>query len=373
MILEGANKLKEENEYVVQAINSATAGQYCVVTPKNNNETLNMLIDLHQKKLFDEVTSGTKNMDNLLEVLTNEYQKIKEKNPNSLLVVPMLDENEFATTVNNLDKQKMFDETKKIGAITSELYKKLTDAGVEKQKINQKIMIIEKKEEDGKYISWLKEQMPNFVEGISLESKQELSTPETPVASTDIFGIPTEGAKPEPTPVVESTPEENKAPATTGNIFDSVTPPTVEPVATPTPSPEVELPKIDVPTENVAAPKEDVDIFGIPNNQAAAPAPSSPQQPAPEASKEEQKSEEANQFFEAPKAVENVTLEGTTTFSPIPNTEEKPENSVQTVVSGEPPKKNGGFVNLAILLVILIAVTIVSIELGKFLYSVYGA
>ena len=35
-------------------------------------------------------------------------------------------------------------------------------------------------------------------------------------------------------------------------------------------------------------------------------------------------------------------------------------------------KKSNGFVNLAILLVILVGVTLVSIELGKFLYNTYG-
>ena len=65
MILEGANKLKEENEYIIYAMNSATAGQYCVIIPNNPTGTLNMLIDLHYKKMFDDVTSGVKSKDEL--------------------------------------------------------------------------------------------------------------------------------------------------------------------------------------------------------------------------------------------------------------------------------------------------------------------
>ena len=369
MILEGANKLKEDNEYVIQAINSATAGQYCIVMPKNVDTTLNMLIDLHQKTLFDEVSSGAKTMDVLLTELTNEYQEIKGKNPNSLLVVPMLDENEFASTVNNLDKQKIFDETKKIGAITSELYKKLTAAGLDRQKINQKIMILEKKDEDVKYINWLKEQMPNFVEGISLQSQAEQPTPE-PTANVDIFG----GAStPEPTPAPvspEQVPETPTPEPTNNGIFDNQPAP-VQETTQPEPATPVEMPTLETPPveEKKEPVNQDVDIFGIPASQPAAPAAPSPQQPvAPTPT--EAKPEESNQFFEAPQPVQNVELEGTTTFSPIPNTEApQSENNA----AGEPPKKNGGFVNLAILLVILIVVTIVSIELGKFLYSVYGA
>lgn len=376
MILEGANKLKEDNEYVIQAINSATAGQYCIVMPKNVDTTLNMLIDLHQKTLFDEVSSGAKTMDVLLTELTEEYQKVKEKNPNGLLVVPMLDENEFASTVNNLDKQKIFDETKKIGAITSELYKKLTAAGLDKQKINQKIMILEKKDEDVKYINWLKEQMPNFVEGVSLtQAPAEQPTP-APTANVDIFGAP---STPEPTPAPvtpEPVPETPVQEAPTNNgIFDNQPAPVQETTqAEPAPATPVEMPTLETPPveEKKEEPvNQDVDIFGIPASQPAAPAAPSPQQPVePAPAPTEAKPEEPNQFFEAPQPVQNVELEGTTTFSPIPNTEApQSENNA----AGEPPKKNGGFVNLAILLVILIVVTIVSIELGKFLYSVYGA
>ena len=65
-----------------------------------------------------------------------------------------------------------------------------------------------------------------------------------------------------------------------------------------------------------------------------------------------------------------VALEGTTTFSPIPETT---DSSPAEPATSTPDKKSGGFVNVAILLVVLVVVTIVSIELGKFLFSVYGA
>ena len=210
MILEGANKLSDNNEYSVYTMNSAAAGQYCVILPNNTTGTLNMLIDLHQKQLFDEVSKGTKTKDDLIKVLTDEYLKGKEKYPNNILIVPMINNEEFSSAVATLDKQKMFDETKKIGAITSELYKKLTAAGIDKQKIDQKIIMIENKEEDTKFVNWLKEQMPNFVEGISLTEapKEEVQAPAEPTATPDIFGLLAEEPKVEtPAPAPEPTPE----------------------------------------------------------------------------------------------------------------------------------------------------------------------
>ena len=352
IIIEGANQLKEENDYIINAINSTTAGQYCVIVPKNATGTYNMLIDLHQKKSFDEVTAGTKTKDDFTAELSNEYLEVKKQYNNGLLIFPMLNEEEFKTTIDQLDKQKMFDETKKIGAITSELYNNLTKSGVEKQNIDQKIMIINKKEEDEKFVNWLKEQMPGFVESVSL-SKEEVKTPtpEQPI-NNDIFGIPSQPEQPTQTP--------------TGGIFDNIPTPT----ATEEPKVEQTQPEQPAPTAP-EIPNANVDIFGIPNDQPAAPVPEIklPTEPATpvQAAPVEQE--------EGPKPVESQKLEGTTTFSPIPNTPE--QTTVQptptTPEKQEPEKKNGGFVNLAIIGVILVIVTIISIELGKFLYSVYGA
>ena len=380
MILEGANKLSDNNEYSVYTMNSAAAGQYCVILPNNTTGTLNMLIDLHQKQLFDEVSKGTKTKDDLIKVLTDEYLKGKEKYPNNILIVPMINNEEFSSAVATLDKQKMFDETKKIGAITSELYKKLTAAGIDKQKIDQKIIMIENKEEDTKFVNWLKEQMPNFVEGISLTEapKEEVQAPAEPTATPDIFGLPAEEPKvetpapaPEPAPAVEPEPTPEVTPEPQAPIFDIPAAP--EPTPAPEPAPDTP-PLMEMPTP-AETPEKEVDIFGIPADQPAAPVENSVQQPAPTVEATPAPAAEpapepvAAPTEEAPKAVQNVELEGTTTFSPIPEPAPQP---TETEVAA-PVKKSNGFVNIAILLVVLVVVTIVSIELGKFLFSVYGA
>ena len=205
-MLEGANKLLEETNYSIYTMTSEKAGQYCVIIPNNVTEPLNMLIDLHKKELFDAVANSTKTKEDLTTELKNEYEKVKLEHPSSMLIFPMVEENTYLNAVNNNDKQKMIDETGKVRAITSELYGKLQELGIEKQKIKNQIMIVENKEEDKKYISWLKEQMPDpsYVEGIPL---QEEKKEETPIESTNIF----ETAATE-TPTVPENPivEENK-------------------------------------------------------------------------------------------------------------------------------------------------------------------
>ena len=46
MTLEGAINFNETNDYTIYTMNSVTAGQYCVVLPKNNNGNYNMLVDI---------------------------------------------------------------------------------------------------------------------------------------------------------------------------------------------------------------------------------------------------------------------------------------------------------------------------------------
>ena len=375
MILEGANKLKEENEYIIYAMNSANAGQYCVVVPNNATGTYNMLIDVHHKSLFDEVTSGIKTKEDLMNTLSTEYADVKKQNESGILVVPMLNEVEFKNAINNLDKQKMFDETKKIGAITSELYKKMTESGIDKQRINQKIMIVEKEAEDEKYVNWLKEQMPNYVEGMNLQKKEEVQSTtsnEAPILG-DIFGAPTATPTQEsaPTQTIEPAPVEEVAPPApeasvdapvTNGIFGS-TPTTTAPTAPATPEPTP-----------APIPEQNVDIFGVPVEQPAAPVATSVQQPV-QTPEPTQTTTSTNIAPETITPVQSVELEGTTTFSPIPDNQAQSTENPQDTSTGttEPPKKNGGFVNLAIIMVVLIGVTVVSIELGKFLYSIYGA
>ena len=112
--------------------------------PKEVMGTVNMLIDFHQKSFFDNLISGSKTKDDLMKVLEGEYNFIKNTYTNFMLVLPMFDENSYISIVNSKDKQKMFDEVKKIGAITSEVYKKVTESGFNAQNIDQKIIVLDK-------------------------------------------------------------------------------------------------------------------------------------------------------------------------------------------------------------------------------------
>lgn len=365
MTLDGAINLNETNDYIIYTMNSASTGQYGVVVPKNINGTLNMLVDLHMKSLFDSVGNGTKTKEQLVSEISDEYNKLKGKYVDGMLVMPMLDEALFQSTILNGDKQKMFDEVKKIGAITSELYRKLTEQGIDKQKIDQKIILVEKTNEDVSFVSWLKEQpsMANFIDGFlysELNAPAQVVNPF--VDSNSLFGQPQEAA-----PVVNDL-FANSTPATPVMSVEQPVP--VAPVA-----PEVPVaPAQPVVTPTPSAP---VDLFG--NAPAVQPqvvaSPVAPVTPAPVAQTEQpvvNQASSAAPVVEGPKPVDAAMLEGTTAFTPIPN---HPNNPVEESTEDTVPEAKGskGFVNLAILLVVLVGVTLISIELGKYLYSVYGA
>ena len=412
MTLEGAINFNETENYTIYTMNSVTTGQYGVVMPKNIVGTLNMLVDLHMKDSFGAVSSGAKTKEQLIGEISEEYNKLKSKYTDGMLVIPMIDEAMFENAVINNDKQKMFDEVKKIGAITSELYKKLTESGVEKQKIDQKIIIVEKNQNDENFVSWLKEQMPNFVDGISYSELVGTETISNPfMSNNDIFGpAPVEAPKVETTPVetpkVETNLSETNTTINFGSVFDSPTPvttnPVPEPVAPVVPEPVVSMPETPVQPEPVVPatpvveePKPvenaNVDIFGIPTDVQGAPTSVTPvtANPTPESVEpvvpepvvsvpetpvQPEPVTPTAPVVEEPKPVESAMLEGTIAFTPIPN---HPNNPVEEATNAEDVDdskgKSKGFANLIILLVILVGVTIASVELGKYLYSVYGA
>lgn len=408
MILEGAIKLFDNNDYTIYTMNSVVTGQYGVVVPKNVNGVLNMLIDLHFKSSFDAVGSGIKTTDMLVNEINEEYGNVKARYADGMLVLPMIDETSLANVIATGDKQKMFDEVKKISSITSELYKKLMDSGVEKQKIDQKIIVVEKNDSDEKFVAWLKEQTPGFIDGVLYSELSGKVEEQSTVANSgnSLFGSPVgEVAAPVQNEAEASQPE------VVGGIFDSVSPvadmPNVSaeqnvvepvvPVESTNAVAETPITPIN-PLDSSAVPNSvdnqtpvtsvGSDIFGTPSDVATPVTPVIPNV-SPEPAIQSTPTIANLGAIEGPKPVESTDLEATALFNPIPNNSVSAENNNTAVLnnvdsnnvqdvqnSGEelnPNKSNGGFVNLIILVVILIGVTIVSIELGKFLYSVYGA
>lgn len=381
MKLEGANAFIENNLFTVYTVNSMTSGEYAVVMPKEVMGTVNMLIDFHQKSFFDNLISGSKTKDDLMKVLEGEYNFIKNTYANFMLVLPMFDENSYISIVNSKDKQKMFDEVKKIGAITSEVYKKVTESGFNAQNIDQKIIVLEKTNEDTSFVEWLKEQMPNFVEGLKYqEVKQEAVNPfmgvnpfgpapvENPTSTTvqpsgnSIFDTPVTPqpvVQPEPvvTPTVEATPN--------NDIFGNSTPQTSSPV---------QQPSNETPVENTNS------IFGNPTPTQTTVEPTQQVQSTMPNIGFSTPTENVSTPVATPQPINTVDLEGTTAFRPIPGDTTQVQNpnpttsveakSIEEVQ--EEHKSSKGIANLLILLVILVGVTLASIELGKFLYNVYG-
>lgn len=469
MTLEGAINLNETNDYVIYTMNSVTTGQYGVVVPKNIVGTLNMLIDLNMKSTFDGVGNGTKTKEQLVEEISGEYNKLRVKYSAGMLVMPMMDSTMFSNIVNNGDKQKMFDEVKKIGAITSELYKKLTDSGIDKQKIDQKIIIVEKKTEDIKFVDWLRVQMPNFVDGVLYSEFNGTNVSSVPVDNNNIFTSPMQEVAPKV--------EEQVAPVTpvSSGIFDNIPPvastvvstdnvvepivagtvapeepamavtstPAAEPVVAPVSAepvsvsnqldfgnifetnanvsaqvPSVGETSVSQPAEVLVSPVVPVsdvsntpvvetaanlnqvnnDVFNANNNVAPVPPvletpvsqavenPTSPVNndvfgvtgqnisgmPSSVVNSEVNNVVSENSNVEGPKPVASAPLDGTMTFTSVVEQAENP-NGESTIEGEGDGNKSKGFVNLAILLVVIVAITFVSIEIGKYLYNVFGA
>ena len=341
MTLAGANNFSENNDNTIYTINSPQNGQYCAIIPKNTDGEISMLVDMNMKEDFDALVSNNITKDSLVEKLNKEYTNVKSNYPSGILVIPMTDISNLTNAVNSNDKQKIFDETKKIGGITSELYKNLIESGLDKSRINQKIMIIEKTEIDTKFVDWLKEQMPNFVDGIKLDKKEEVANNNNPFTNVNPFSSENE-SKQELPKTIEETPSTSAIAVEQNNNVPNIEPPKPvvdeqinTPVSTPTIEPTIE--------EN----------NNIPNI-----APSEPV-------KVEQPKEAEN--IQPSNSIQNTeTNNNLITPSPIP--EQKETNQEISL-----ERKSRGFANLLILLVVLAVVTIVSIELGKFLFNTFGA
>lgn len=354
MTLEGANNFFENNDFILYAMNSAQTGQYCVVVPKNLGNAVSMLVDINMKTLFDSLMSNTITKEQLVEKIEEEYKFVNNSYAGSILVLPMLDMNVLSSAVNSGDKQRMFDETKKIGGITSELYRKLTESGVDKSGVSQKIIIVENSEIDIRFVEWLKVQMPNFVDGVSLSELKSKSS----------------------TPVNDVNPFANVNPFTSEPEVAS----TVEPIAPVT---------NDIfgvsPANNVDAPlgeQKTNDTFGIFDSQPAVQSEIAPVAPTIEPAAPVNN---VNPF--EPQPVQSVSLNNEPVNNQVPNEQvvatevpvqnqpvtELPTTNEEGDEVNELDKKSGGFANLLILVVILVGVTFVSIELGKYLYSIFGA
>ena len=341
MTLAGANNFSENNDNTIYTINSPQNGQYCAIIPKNTDGEISMLVDMNMKEDFDALVSNNITKDSLVEKLNKEYTNVKSNYPSGILVIPMTDISNLTNAVNSNDKQKIFDETKKIGGITSELYKNLIESGLEKSKINQKIKIIEKTDIDTKFVNWLKEQMPNFVDGIKLDKKEEVANNNNPFANVNPFSSENE-SKQELPKTIEETPSTSAIAVEQNNNVSNLEPPKPvvdEQITTPVSTPSIE-PAIEE------------------NNNITNTAPSEPV-------KVEQPKEAEN--IQPSNSIQNTeTNNNLITPSPIP--EQKETNQEISL-----ERKSRGFANLLILLVVLVVVTIVSIELGKFLFNTFGA
>ena len=309
MTLEGANNFSENNNSTIYTMNSVQTGQYCVVVPKNIGDKVRMLVDLNMKKSFDSLINNSITKDSLVADINEEYSNIEKDYSGSVLVIPMIDVGEFGNSVNSNDKQTIFNETKKIGSITSEIYQKLCNSGVDKAKIDQKIIIVEKTDVDKKFVSWLEEQMPNFVDGVDYNELVNKS-------------------------------------------IDNNVNPFIGGVSEPTVSNDVFGPQVDVSNEvkaednNVSTNEVKFEDNNVSTNDNIG----------------------GDDLFVKSDTLSQSEVAVTPEVDPKSETTESVEPEIKGI-----EKRSKGFANLLILMVIIIGVTVASIELGKLLYNTFGS
>ena len=174
----------------------------------------------------------------------------------------------------------------------------------------------------------------------SVASAPEAVAPVTPVVETVV------------SPAVESVAQ--SAPV----MNDIFAPNTNEVSAAPVVStPEVVAPVAPVApaAQNVASVNNPVDnnLFGAPVQTNSAPVSTS-------------------NNVDGPKPVESTSLDNTMTFTNV--AEQISDTTEDTSADGvDDSNKSKGFVNLAILLVVIGVITFISIEIGKYLYNTFGA
>ena len=331
MNLAGAIKFEENVSTILYTMNSPQTGQYAVVVPKDSSLDYVMVVDTNMKTEFDLLMKNSISKEALITKINEKYNYVVNKYKGAIFVMPMLDVNDLVNAINSGDNSKMMAETQKIGAITSEIYAKLTENGIAKDKINQKINILECNDNDVKFVSWLKGQMPNFVDAISFNnvSNNPFMSDVKAERSNDIFASSSA--------LVDVQTQNVEKPFASANVSNDIF--------------ENKGALENVNLGNSANSVSNNDIFGGSNSN------------------------------NIPAGMQNVTSSNEATLGSGVNENPfgTPVNSVSNDVNADNTtfdslsKKSGGFANLLILLVVLVAVTVISIELGKFLYTTYGA
>ena len=225
-------------------------------------------------------------------------------------------------------------------------------------------MIVEKNEIDTKFVDWLKGQMPNFVEGFKIQTTEPVKEENNnPFEGFNPFGTPEKVATEipkvegniEPQPVAQETNQINNE-AKVSETPVEVT--TSEPIQ---PNNDIFASQEPIqPTEPIVPLEEKKEEVVVPT----------PESVVTETPKVEDTAE--------PQPINSVSLENTQV---IPQPENITPSETPELANNEPvapatntiDKKSGGFANILILLVILVVVTIGSIELGKFLFNTFGA
>lgn len=309
--------LNNNPEYSIYSLNGNSICLFCV--PENIKGTLGLYLDLNMEKDYNELLQGAKTQQQVVEKVGEDYKLLNGTYPSSVYVVPNFNNVNLSNALNTNDKQAIFNAIGGIGNDTKKIQSILASKGIA---LDSKIIVVEKSDTDKQFANWLKEQ--NIGEGVSFGELNKVQN----------FGNPFVSAQPLQGEVVN-------------NVSVSSNPPIFgEPV----------VQSASDPAQGVQQVHPTQPQMSVPSLQSTQVIPSV-QGPAPVQGV----------------VLENPNLDNTTTLQAQPQGYDMNGPSVAKVRSRKLNNiNNRGYVNIVVLMAVIVGVTLLSIQLGKFLYSIYG-
>ena len=161
----------KDEKFTIYSMGTENTGMYFACIPNELKSSLKVFVDLHKKddfNMYRDINDPTRRKE-LIEKLNEVNTFINRMNESGVYVMPVID----VAAVENLNDQSKSEEFnrvfKMIAGCTKDVSEKLNSASNGQKTIEQAITIIEQTESDKQFISWLKQQFPTFVMGITLD------------------------------------------------------------------------------------------------------------------------------------------------------------------------------------------------------------
>ena len=306
--------LKSEDSFDVYSLNGNDICLFCV--PNRFNGSMSFYLDLNRDSDYNDLLQGKTNQDSVVSLIKGDYAILKNTHENAILVVPKFDVASLSKAIDSNDKQAIFSSIGGIGKCTKEIQSLLAKKGIA---IDTNINVVIKNDIDNKFAKWLEGQ--NIGKGISFEElKGKSNNVGNPFMANN-------------NPFVGGEVQNNQS----SDIFSG-------PINNLEPQINNPEPQINNPNPQIIS--SEPPVQNVVQGEAQ---------------------------VQGPQPIQGVVLEAPHMENGQENaTGDDEQGGTSTANVGKKKLGNRGYVNIIILMAILVGVTILSIQLGKFLFSIYG-